>query len=113
MGDQSRSSLINLIEEELDEDDEGLLVAKSKLLGAMAKAISLDHMSRIIKAQALTLSFSKPSVLALNAILLEAPGALVEGGFVDDVVKVICGGLVDRDVSCFYCFSSLCRNNLT
>ncbi|EPS44221.1 hypothetical protein H072_1774 [Dactylellina haptotyla CBS 200.50] len=97
MGDQSRASLVALIEEELEENDEGLLITKARLLGAMAKTISLDHMGKIIKAQAVTTHFTKYSVLALNSILLDAGDAIVEGGFVEDVAKVICRGLADRE----------------
>ncbi|KAF3922117.1 hypothetical protein ABW20_dc0110612 [Dactylellina cionopaga] len=97
MGDQSRVSLISLIEEELEDNDEGLLITKAKLLGAMTLTIPLDHMGKIIKTQALTTHFSKYSILALNAILLDAGNAIVEGGFSDDVVRVICRGLADRD----------------
>ncbi|KAK6539624.1 translational activator of GCN4 [Orbilia ellipsospora] len=97
MGDQSRTSLVTLIEEETDESDEGLLIAKARLLGAMTMTISLDHMGKIIKAQALTTHFTKYSVLALNSILLDGCNAIVEGGFAEDVAKVICRGLADRD----------------
>ncbi|EWC46714.1 hypothetical protein DRE_03959 [Drechslerella stenobrocha 248] len=97
MGDQSRSSLIALIEEELEENDESLLIAKARLLGAMAMTISFDHMGKIVKAQALTTHFSKYSILALNSILADASSALSEGGLVDDAAKVICRGLADRE----------------
>ncbi|KAF3936974.1 hypothetical protein ABW19_dt0208464 [Dactylella cylindrospora] len=97
MGDQSRASLVALIEEEFVENEESLLIAKSRLLGAMAKTISLDYMAKVIKTQALTTHYSKSSVLALNSVLLDAGSAIVEGGFVDDALKVICGGLADRD----------------
>ncbi|KAK6355078.1 translational activator of GCN4 [Orbilia brochopaga] len=97
MGDTSRASLITLIEEELEEEDDALLVAKARLLGAMAMSIYLDHVGRIIKAQALTTHFTKYSILALNAVLLDAAGVLSEGGFADDAAKVICRGLADRE----------------
>ena len=98
MGEQSRASLITLIEEELEDNEDALLITKAKLLGAMSMAISLDHMGKIIKTQALTTHFTKYSVLALNSVLLDAGDAIEEGGLVDDAAKVICRGLADRDV---------------
>ncbi|KAK6361403.1 translational activator of GCN4 [Orbilia blumenaviensis] len=97
MGEQSRASLITLIEEELEDNDDALLITKAKLLGAMSMAIPFDQMGRIIKAQALTTHFTKYSVLSLNSVLLDAGDVIEEGGLADDAAKVICRGLGDRD----------------
>ena len=42
----------------------------------------------------LTSHFSKPSILALNAVLLDAPEVLNEA-FADETVELFCHGITD------------------
>lgn len=46
----------------------------------------------MLKSRVLTTHFNKASILALNAILLDAPAALTES-FADETVSVICQGI--------------------
>jgi hypothetical protein len=69
-----------------------MAITNSRLLGALIGCLPADVAGSLIKARVLTTHFSKGSVLALNAILVDSPAALTEG-FPDETVNIISQGL--------------------
>lgn len=69
-----------------------MAITNARLLGALISCLPEDIASSLLKARVLTTHFNKASVLALNAILLDAPQALADN-FADDTVSVICHGI--------------------
>ena len=69
-----------------------MAITNARLLGALISCLPEEIASSLLKARVLTTHYNKASVLALNAILLDAPEALTES-FADDTVSVICQGI--------------------
>jgi hypothetical protein len=65
-----------------------MVITNARLLGALISCLPEDLASSLLKTRVLTTHFSKSSILALNAILLDAPEALA-GSFADDTIHVI------------------------
>ncbi|KAI2486052.1 Translational activator [Pyrenophora tritici-repentis] len=92
MSEASRNSILGLIDNETDDSNDAMAITNARLLGALISCLPEDVASSLLKARVLTTHFSKASVLALNAILLDAPEALT-GSFADDTITVICQGI--------------------
>jgi hypothetical protein len=69
-----------------------MAITNARLLGALITCLPEETRAGLLKARVLTTHFSKSSILALNAILLEAPEALVDS-FADDTVSILCQGI--------------------
>jgi hypothetical protein len=69
-----------------------MAITNARLLGALIRCLPEEVASSLIKSRVLTTHFSKSSLLALNAILLDAPEAVSES-FADDTVSVLCQGI--------------------
>lgn len=69
-----------------------MAITNARLLGALISCLPEEIASSLLKARVLTTHFNKASVLALNAILLDAPEALTES-FADETVSIICQGI--------------------
>ncbi|KAI5807467.1 armadillo-type protein [Peziza echinospora] len=78
MGDASKSAIISLVDEDLEEEDDEMIIAGARLLGALVSHLSPEEASRTLKTRTLNPSFTKASILALNATLVESPKSLVE-----------------------------------
>jgi len=76
MSDVSRNSILGLIDSEIHESDDALNITFAKLLGALIKVLQPDAAVGLIKSRVLTSHFTHASVLALNAVLVEAPESL-------------------------------------
>lgn len=76
MSDVSRSSILGLIDSEDGENDDSLNITFAKLLGALVKVLQPDAATALIKSRVLNNHFTHTSVLALNAVLVEAPESL-------------------------------------
>lgn len=63
-------------------------ITHARLLGALIGNLPAETSAGLIKTRVLTPHFSKPSLLALNAILLDSPSALTEP-FADETVSII------------------------
>jgi hypothetical protein len=96
MSDVSRNSILGLIDSESGEDDDALNITHAKLLGALIKVLPQDAATSLIKSRALTNQFTHPSVLALNAVLVEAPEALT-GQLGDITESIVVQGVSNRD----------------
>ncbi|KAI5776643.1 armadillo-type protein [Geopyxis carbonaria] len=93
MGDASKASILALIEDALDEDDDHNAIAGSRLLGVLVPLLAREDAIRCIKSRALNPAFTKVSVLGLNAILLESAEALQDPTFVDITPHIISQGI--------------------
>jgi hypothetical protein len=99
MSEASRTAVLGLIDTDLDDNDVSTGITNARLLGALIKNIPSSDASGLIKNRVITTNFSQASVLALNAVLLEAPSSLTETTFADDLPSIICQGMSSSNVS--------------
>ncbi|KAF2001392.1 ARM repeat-containing protein [Amniculicola lignicola CBS 123094] len=92
MNEASRNAILGLIDNDLDDTDDAMSITNARLLGALISNLPPDVSASLVKSRVLTTHFSKASLLALNAILLDAPKALTES-FAEDTISVICQGI--------------------
>ncbi|KAK0893369.1 translational activator of GCN4, partial [Friedmanniomyces endolithicus] len=78
MSEVSRNSILGLIDSDCGVSDAALDITFAKLLGALIKVLPQDAATSLIKSRVLTTHFTHSSVLALNAVLVEAPEALIQ-----------------------------------
>jgi hypothetical protein len=88
-----------LIDTEADERDNAMTITNAKLLGALLKNVSGDVATGLLKNRVMTRDFSDSSVLALNAVLLESPSALLDSPLADDLPELLCQGMESKEVS--------------
>lgn len=94
MNEVSRNSILGLIDTDTSDTDDAMAITNARLLGALIRNLPADIAGSLIKSRVLTTHFSKASVLALNAILLDSPEALTEA-FGDETLSIICQGIGD------------------
>ncbi|KAJ4375282.1 translational activator of GCN4 [Neocucurbitaria cava] len=92
MNEASRNAILSLIDTEADDSNDAMAITNARLLGALISCLPEDIAASLLKSRVLTTHYNKASVLALNAILLDAPEALTES-FADETVSVICQGI--------------------
>lgn len=71
---------------------DSMAITNARLLGALISCLPEESAASLLKTRVLTTHFNKASVLALNAILLDAPEALTQH-FADETLHVICQGM--------------------
>jgi len=94
MSETSRNSILGLINTDVGEDDDSMIITNARWLGALIKVLPSDSAATLIKHRVLTTNFSKPSILALNAVLAESPESLTDS-FSDETVSIICHAIKD------------------
>lgn len=99
MGEASRSAVLGLIDTDAEDNDVSMAITNAKLLAALIKNISPENASSLIKNRVITTHFTQSTVLALNAVLVEAPSSLTGTAFADDLPEVICQGMASKNVS--------------
>ncbi|PSK56762.1 hypothetical protein B9Z65_6386 [Elsinoe australis] len=92
MNESSRNAILGLIDSDSGESDTGMVITNARLLGALVKVLPSDAAAGLIKNRVLASQATYPSVLALNAILLEAPEALTTS-YSDVLVNLITQGI--------------------
>ncbi|KAF2218539.1 armadillo-type protein [Elsinoe ampelina] len=92
MNEASRNAILGLIDADSGEADPGMIITNARLLGALIKVLPADAAAGLIKNRVLTPHPTYPSVLALNAILLEAPEALT-ANYADVLVNLVAQGI--------------------
>jgi hypothetical protein len=92
MNEVSRNSILGLIDSESGEGDDALNITFAKLLGALIKVLPAEPAASLIKSRVLLNTSSNSSVLALNAVLAEAPEALIDP-FEEQTRTVIAQGI--------------------
>ncbi|TLD20666.1 hypothetical protein PspLS_08639 [Pyricularia sp. CBS 133598] len=96
MGEPSRAAVLGLIDMETDEKDDAMTVTNAKLLGALVKNVSGDAAHNLIKSRVLTPTPTTSSVLGLNAVLLDAPAAIMEGPFAEELPELLIQGISSK-----------------
>lgn len=99
MSEASRSAVLSLIDTDAEDNDMSMAITNAKLLGALIKNVPAESANGLIKNRVLTTHFSQSSILALNAVLLEAPTAVTEGAFAETLPEVLCQGMANKNVS--------------
>ncbi|EDO01257.1 hypothetical protein SS1G_03731 [Sclerotinia sclerotiorum 1980 UF-70] len=98
MGEASRSAVLSLIDTDAEDNDVSMAITNAKLLAALIKNLTSENASGLIKNRVMTTHFTPSTVLALNAVLVEAPSSLTETAFADDLPEVICQGMSSKNV---------------
>ncbi|KAM5376828.1 hypothetical protein ACJZ2D_005315 [Fusarium nematophilum] len=98
MGEVSRTAVLSLIDMDTDERDDAMTITNAKLLGALIKNVPEEAALGLLKNRVVTTQFSHSSVLALNAVLVESPDALLQGPLVDDLPELLCQGITNKNV---------------
>jgi len=93
MSDVSKNSILGIIDSDAGDNDDNLNIAAAKLLGALIKVLPADAAASLIKSRVLTASFTRASVLGLNAVLVESPETLCEGPFSETTSSIIVQGI--------------------
>lgn len=96
MGENSRTAILTLVDDDSAEVDEGTAITNARLLGALIKNLSPETAAGIVKSRVCTTHHSRASVLALNSILLESPTTLTEA-FGTETVSTIVKGIGSRE----------------
>lgn len=78
MSEVSRNSILGLIDSDAGEGSDALNITHARLLGALTKVLPADATTSLLKSRVLTSQPTPSSVLALNAVLVEAPEAVTE-----------------------------------
>lgn len=99
MSEASRGAVLSLIDTDLEDNDVSMAITNAKLLAALIKNVPVDSAAGLIKNRVLPNHFSQPSVLALNAVLLEAPTSLTETTFAGDLPSAIRQGMTSKNVN--------------
>jgi hypothetical protein len=99
MGESSRSAVLGLIDTDNDDTDISMTITNAKLFGALVKNVSPEVAATLLKNRVMTRDFSNSSVLALNAVLLESPEALLESSMMEDLPELLCAGMGSKNVS--------------
>jgi hypothetical protein len=112
MNDQSRAAVLALIDVDLvdDERDDSMTVSNARLLGALLQNVPADAASALLRNRVLVSSPTATSstVLALNAVLVESPGVLLDNTqLVAELPALLARGMADRTVSLYLLFSIL------
>ncbi|KAG6015935.1 hypothetical protein E4U54_002694 [Claviceps lovelessii] len=96
MGESSRNAVLSLIDMDTDERDETMTITNAKLLGALIKNVPEEAATVLLRNRVLTSHFSKSSILALNAVLVESPDMLLHSAASDDLPDLLCQGIANK-----------------
>lgn len=91
MSEASKTSILNLVEEEILEADDKLAVAYARLVGALSRILTTDEGLHILKTKVLETPLdggdsSKFAILTLNAFLKDAPNHIFNSGLLSSIV---------------------------
>jgi hypothetical protein len=109
MSEASRNTILSLIDTETDDSNgkhhkimlicticlthaDAMAITNARLLGALISCLPEDVATSLLKSRVLTTHYTKASILALNAILLDAPDS-VTTSFADETVHTLCQGI--------------------
>ncbi|KAL1597320.1 translational activator of GCN4 [Paraconiothyrium brasiliense] len=92
MNETSRNAILGLIDTDVGDEGDAMAITNARLLGALIGVLPAETAAGLIKTRILTTHFSKASILALNAVLLDSPDALIDN-FSDETVDIISKGI--------------------
>ncbi|KKA29998.1 hypothetical protein TD95_003828 [Thielaviopsis punctulata] len=94
MGEAGRAAVLGMIDStETDETDLEMTITNAKLLGALIKNVPEEAATALIKNRAMPSAFTTASVLTLNAVLVEAPNALLESSLAEALPELLIRGM--------------------
>ncbi|KAF1967533.1 ARM repeat-containing protein [Bimuria novae-zelandiae CBS 107.79] len=92
MNETSRNAILGLIDADSGDDDDAMAITNARLLGALIGCLPQEITAGLIKTRVLTTHFSKATILALNAVLLDSPDTLIDI-FPEETVDIISKGI--------------------
>ncbi|OTB14960.1 hypothetical protein K445DRAFT_318334 [Daldinia sp. EC12] len=98
MGESSRTAVLGLIDMDTDTTDSAMIVTNAKLLGALIKNVPPEIAHGLLKNRVTTTHFTNASVLALNAVFVESPQALLESPLAEDLPDLLCQGMSNKNL---------------
>ncbi|KAI0108039.1 ARM repeat-containing protein [Daldinia grandis] len=98
MGESSRTAVLGLIDMDTDTTDSVMVVTNAKLLGALIKNVPPEIAHGLLKNRVTTSHFTSASVLALNAVFVESPQALLESPLAEDLPDLLCQGMSNKNL---------------
>lgn len=98
MSDNSRDSILGLIDATHGDQDNTMSVTNSKLLGALVRVLPHDSAASLIKSRVLCQPITATSILALNAVLLESPTSLTNPTFLPETRTTILNGITNKNL---------------
>ncbi|KAI1770616.1 translational activator GCN1 [Hypoxylon cercidicola] len=98
MSESSRAAVLGLIDMETDMNDSAMTVTNAKLLGALIKNVPSEIAHNLLKNRVATPHFTNASVLALNAVLVESPQALLESPLAEDLPNLLSQGMSNKNL---------------
>ncbi|ORY56414.1 armadillo-type protein [Pseudomassariella vexata] len=98
MSESSRTSVLGLIDAEVDETDSTMIITNAKLLGALIKVVPAELANSLLKSRVTTTHFTNASILTLNAAFVESKEALLESPLADDLPDVLCQGMSNKNL---------------
>ncbi|KAH3663930.1 hypothetical protein WICMUC_005869 [Wickerhamomyces mucosus] len=96
LSESSKTSILNLVEEEILEADEKLVVAYAKLVGSLSRILTSKEAQQILKTKVLEQSneeSSKFSILTLNSFLKDSPVHIFNTGLLPSISQTLIDGL--------------------
>ncbi|KAI1957719.1 translational activator of GCN4 [Ophidiomyces ophidiicola] len=97
MNDASKQSILDLIDNELNDRDDASNINNAQLIGALIKSLPEATAIPLIKNRVLSTNFTHLSILTLNSILAESPKSISDK-FPDETLSIICQGIKHKDV---------------
>ncbi|EME80931.1 uncharacterized protein MYCFIDRAFT_155190 [Pseudocercospora fijiensis CIRAD86] len=85
MNESSQNAILGLIDSDAGETDDALNITYAKLLGSLIAVIPAENTVGLIKSRVLNYNFTHSTILALNAVLLEAPDKLTSN--LDEITR--------------------------
>lgn len=92
MNEASKTSIMTLVEDEITLVDDKSAVSYARLIGSLAKIMSADEATNIIRAKILEKpgnSNDKFCILSVNSFLRYSPSHIFNTGLVDDIVAFV------------------------
>ncbi|KAI9738850.1 MAG: hypothetical protein M1834_008357 [Cirrosporium novae-zelandiae] len=97
MGESSRQAVLGIIDGDGSDTSDAMAITHAQLLGALIKNLPDTSSSQLIKHRVLTTQFTNPSILGLNAVLLESPISVLNE-YAEETSSVIRQGILSKSV---------------
>lgn len=97
MSDNSKDTILSLIDATHESQDDAMSVTNSRLLGALVRVLPRDSAASLIKSRVLSQPMTTTSILALNAVLLESPASLTTD-FLPETRSALSNGITHKNL---------------
>lgn len=87
MSEVSQNAILGLIDSDAGDADDSLNIAYAKLLGALIAVIPAENTVSLMKVRVLNFNFTHSTILALNAVLVDAPERLTNS--LDEITREV------------------------